>query len=112
MPSTAQKQTIANSQHSPVLLSADTLVKGMSGGRCGGDLEAKLSSTAFWLGSGSILTLAPEIRNEIAWRAHVDFMLGDRVFGFEREYSGMLFRPEWTTILRYEHEIRKLAMYK
>eukprot|EP00971_Amphidinium_carterae_P326757 6457753-Amphidinium_carterae.1 len=50
-----------------------------------------------------------ETTSEQVWRAHADFVLGDRVFGFEHEYSGMHFRPEWTTVLRYEHEIRKLA---
>eukprot|EP00971_Amphidinium_carterae_P346331 6487712-Amphidinium_carterae.1 len=50
--------------------------------------------------------------SESVWRSHVDYVLGDRVFGFEHEYSGMSFRPEWSTVLRYELEIRKLALYK
>jgi hypothetical protein len=44
------------------------------------------------------------------WADHLDYILGDTVFGFDIKAAGRSIRPPWDLILSYEQEIRKEAI--
>ena len=43
------------------------------------------------------------------WLGHLDYVLGDTVYGFSIKVRGQDLRPPWEVVLSYEHEIRKEA---
>ena len=43
------------------------------------------------------------------WSNYVEHVLGDRVAAYKLDESGLAVRASWTTVLSYEHAMRKLA---
>ena len=43
------------------------------------------------------------------WAGYVEYVLGDRVAGYKLDESGLAVRASWTTVLSYEHAMRKLV---
>ena len=44
------------------------------------------------------------------WDAHLNYLLGEEVYGFRVEVNGVKHGPAWTTILEYELQMRKAAV--
>lgn len=47
-----------------------------------------------------------------AWREHVEYVLGEKVYGLRIPGMDTMTGPEWSTVLSYEHALRKEAVRK
>jgi hypothetical protein len=53
-------------------------------------------------GNPWLRTSTPEV-----WQEHVEYILGERVYGLRMADASSDIKPDWSTVLTYEHELRK-----
>ena len=56
-------------------------------------------------GHAWLATASPDI-----FRAHTEYVLGNRVHGLTVKVGGEDRKPPWALVLSYEHEVRKAAL--